>query len=232
MRMLMQMECKKYKIYRYLTGTVLSILFCIGFITMSLYDNVSHADIKDSMETCIISVSVLVCTIFLVYAAVMLSTIVMSEYNNKTILIMFTYPINKRKLIMAKFLVVLSYMLFSMLLAFVVLMFYIGFIDLRLDWVEGGYTPQILMRAIRTFGSNMISCSMLLCFTFAIGMLKKSGSVTIVASLIALFIRQVLISSNEEYFCETPIHLLILALVAGGTLYYTFRKYISNESNL
>ncbi|MGV2644578.1 ABC transporter permease subunit, partial [Clostridium perfringens] len=55
--------------------------------------------------------------VFIVFASVLLSRFIIEEYKNKTISLLFTYPVERKKLIMAKMLLALALTFGAMLIS-------------------------------------------------------------------------------------------------------------------
>lgn len=221
----LKLECKKSRIKKYIWGTAGIILFCLIFLTLSLYDSATDpTQVKDSYESSLVSVSLLVCTIFLIYEAVMMSMVLINEYNNKTILILFTYPVGKKKIIAIKLMIVTGFMVLSMMAAYLICMIYLVIVDHQFDWVEGSYSSALIVPYLKMIISNIISCISLSLLSFAAGMLRKSVPAAVVTSFAALFIRQVLISENRPLFYESIPQLIVLVIVCSILSVLTFRN--------
>ena len=94
---LLKLELKKFRITRNIVFTFVAILFSILFMTVSMVDSMTDPEqTKDTFESMFTVVGLLMSFIFLVYSSVLTARLVIGEYNQGTITIMFSY--RKRKI--------------------------------------------------------------------------------------------------------------------------------------
>lgn len=126
--------------------------------------------------------------IFTILASVMGSKIIIEEYAGKRSILLFSYPIARKKILGAKIVLVLFYTTFSMFLC--------GITNQTLFFITEALAP--LCRDRITFFTIISSFLSLLCYSLLSGMLgmiaiwigfmKKSVSVTIVSAVIIVTI--------------------------------------------
>ena len=164
--------------------------------------------------------------VYVIFFAVLVSAVVISEYNNKTILLMFTYPVDKRKMILSKLLVITLFMAASMLIGYVCCSLFIVGMDRQSDLIVGEFSSEILRNWIfAALFSTIVFCCLGL-WTFVAGMVKKSVTVTIVSSIIFIFLRQIVITSGENQ--QENIWMVLAAVIISlAALQYTFAKKIT-----
>lgn len=93
---LIKLELKKFGIARNIIFMLAAILFSILFITISLWDSMTDPEqVKDTFESTYLVIGLLMSFIFLVYSSVLTAKLVIGEYNQRTITIMFSYPLNR-----------------------------------------------------------------------------------------------------------------------------------------
>ena len=66
------------------------------------------------------------------------------------------------------------------------------------------------------FAVSIVSCAVLSLWPFCVGILKKSGSAAIVTSLVALFIRQLVVTKTPGNHESLPQLLLLIVLTAAA----------------
>ena len=99
---LLKLELKKFRITRNIVFTFVAILFSILFMTVSMVDSMTDPEqTKDTFESMFTVVGLLMSFIFLVYSSVLTARLVIGEYNQGTITIMFSYPLNRKHLIVS-----------------------------------------------------------------------------------------------------------------------------------
>ena len=110
MEHLIRLELKKFGVGRNIMFTVAAILFSILFITVSLVDSMTDPEqTKDTFESTFLVIGLLVSSIFLVYSSVLTARFVIGEYDRRTIILLFSYPLNRKGLIAGKLMIIMVY---------------------------------------------------------------------------------------------------------------------------
>lgn len=138
---LMRLELKKIHFKKYIFFSVLTIILSMYFVFVSLYDTSEHVR---TFENTFRTVEMIFAFIFVIFFSVLNAAIVISEYNNKTILLMFTYPVDKKKMVTAKLLLITVFMAVSMLIGYAVCSLFIVGIDKRFDLLDGDFSFMVL----------------------------------------------------------------------------------------
>ena len=153
------------------------------------------------------------------------SRIILSEYNEKTILIMFTYPVNRKKVIAAKLILITLFMAASILAGYLVCGTFVAVMDARYDWVADTFRVSMLYDWVSRAVSTTVMFCILGLWTFVAGMWRKSVPVTIVSSVIFIYLRQLVIASTENYR-ENVWILLAAGAIASAGMWYAFRHKV------
>ena len=223
---LIKLGLKKFGIARNVIFMVAAILFSILFITISLWDSMTDPEqTKDTFESTYLVIGLLMSFIFLVYSSVLTARLVIGEYNQRTITIMFSYPLNRAKLIASKLTIIMVYTAISVAIGYVCCSGYIVFVDGFFDMLEGTFQPSMLQTWIPMAITTVIVCTVLSLWPFIIGMIRKSVPTTIVASLIIIVFRQVIISKNATYQ-ESILQILLVAIVTLVAALFIFKKKV------
>lgn len=222
---LLKLELKKFGVMRNSIFTFAAILFSIFFLTVSLVDSMTDPQqTKDSFDSTFLVTGLLIMMIFLVYASVLTAHTVIAEYNQKTITIMFSYPVNRKQLIAAKLILIMVYTALSMAAAYLCCCGYIIAADKVFDMLDGTFQPEFLQTWIPSATISIIICTVLSLWPFIIGMIRKSVPAAIITSLLTIFLRQLMISKNSTY----QESLLQICLVTGITAVFTFHAFKKN----
>lgn len=222
---LLKLELQKFGVMRNIIFTFAAILFSIFFLTVSLVDSMTDPQqTKDSFDSTFLVTGLLIMMIFLVYASVLTAHTVIAEYNQKTITIMFSYPVNRRQLIAAKLILIMVYTALSMAAAYLCCCGYIIAADKAFDMLDGTFQPVFLQTWIPSAAISIIICTVLSLWPFIIGMVRKSVPAAIITSLLTIFLRQLMISKNSTY----QESLLQVCLVTGITAVFTFHAFKKN----
>lgn len=223
---LIKLELKKFGIARNIIFTIAAILFSILFITVSLVDSMTDPEqTKDTFESTFLVIDLLMSFIFIVYSSVLNARLVIGEYNQRTITIMFSYPLNRKQLIASKLIIIMVYTAISMTIGYICCSSYIVFADRYFDMLEGTFQISLLQTWIPMAIITVIVCTILSLWPFIIGMIRKSVPTTIVTSLIVIVFRQVIISKNTTNH-ESLLQILLVAIVTLALALFIFKKKV------
>ena len=113
---LLRLELKKFDLKKNILITLLLILFSILFLTVSLVDSMTDPEqTRDTFESTFLVIGILMSALFLIDSSILTVSLVIREYTHRTITILFCCPLNKRKLIAAKLLLITAFTTASML---------------------------------------------------------------------------------------------------------------------
>lgn len=224
---LIKLELKKFGITRNIIFTFAAILFSILFITVSLWDSMTDSEqTKDTFESTFLVIGLLISFIVLVYSSVLTARLVIGEYNQRTITIMFSYPLNRKKLIASKLIIIMIYTAISIMIGYICCCTYIILADRYFDMLEGSFQISLLQTWIPMAITTVIVCTVLSLWPFIIGMIRKSVHTTIVTSLIVIVFRQVIISqntTNQESLLQIPL----VAVITFVAALFIFKRKVS-----
>lgn len=220
---LVKLELKKNPFGKYALVSLLVIPFSIFFVFVSLNDSSAGPRTFDESFKVVVMIFDFV---FVVFFSVLNAAVIINEYVHRTILLLFTYPVEKKKLIAAKLLLITSFIGLSILIGYALCGLSIVGLDRRFGLVDDKFSVSTL----RSWIFQAVSTAVVFCgiglWTFAVGMRKKSVTATIVSSLVFIFLRQVVVASGESG--KDPLwFVLAVVCIAGAALWYTFREKIT-----
>lgn len=223
---LMKLEMQKYNIRKYIVTAIFMMLFSILFISVSLIDSASDpTQTKDTFASIFQMIEVLLSFIYIVFYGVLVSNMILKEYNTRTILIMFTYPVDRKKLIGAKILCISLFISLFLLLSYICCCGYVIIIDHAFDLLSGSFEVFYIMDWLVRMVMTILICNCIGLLTFSVGMKYKSVSFTIVCAVIFIFIRQIALSSSYGY-SENLLQTLLVIAITSVCVYYTLHHYI------
>lgn len=220
---LIRLELKKVHFKKYTLFSVLAILLSMFFVFVALNDT---SDSTYTFENTFRAVEMIFAFVFIIFFAVLNVSLIISEYNSKTILLMFTYPVDRKKIIIAKLLMITLFIVVSMIVGYALCCSFIMGIDRYSNLVVGEFSPSVFKNWVTAGASTIIVFCCLGLWTFVAGMLKKSATVTIVSSIIFIFFRQMVITASENNQ-ENIWFVLFVIAVTIVALWYTFTKKIT-----
>ncbi|PEE41609.1 ABC transporter permease [Bacillus pseudomycoides] len=227
MLQLMKLEMKKFKLGWYVKGAIIAnilmvaLLFFVGYVSQIE----GGLELKNS-QMMLLMASTMVRGTFIVFAGVLIAKLVIEEYKNRTILLMFSYPINRKKIIASKLLITAMLTFITVVLSniFVVSVFFM--LNSYMLVIPNTITIDALIQesikvvpfAIAAAGTSLIP--------LYFGMRKYSVPTTILSSLVVVAIA----CQNQPEFSPATFLPLQFALAAIGIIiaYYGI-KNIENE---
>ena len=207
---LIRMEIKKVPLKPHIAGLLIAnfIIFLLSAFTSSLLTasgNISTLPgfAQVQLDTVTLAVMLVRATL-IVWEAVLISVFVIEEYRNKTIGLLFTYPISRTKLITAK-LILICCISFTFHVLSNIFQYATIFLAAKcFDFVTFSF-GNILAQAVTT-----ISAILLGLLPLYVGMIKKSAIATVVSSIII-----VAIASNSQGSSAGLLSIPVAAIIFG-----------------
>lgn len=166
--------------------------------------------------------SMLVRAALIVWESVLISSFIIEEYRSKTINLLFTYPVSRTRLIIAKLILICGIMLIFHIGSSIFQNFSIFLLNEQFEFVT--YSFENLSTHIIT----TISTILLGLFPLFVGMVKKSTIATIVSSLLIIAI-----ASNSQGSTAGLLTIPMLAVFFSiiGVIFSTvaIRKMITSD---
>lgn len=225
---LIRMEIKKVPLKPHIAGLLIAnfIIFLLSVFTSSLLTasgNISTLPGFAPVQLDTVTLAaMLVRATLIVWEAVLISVFVIEEYRNKTISLLFTYPISRTKLITAKLILICGIMFLFHVLSNIFQYATIFLAAKCFDFVTFSF-GNIMAQAVTT-----ISAILLGLLPLYVGMIKKSAIATVVSSIII-----VAIASNSQGssagLLSIPIAAIIFGIIGITFSAITMRKMILSD---
>ena len=225
---LIRMEIKKVPLKPHIAGLLIAdfIIFLLSVFTSSLLTasgNISTLPGFAPVQLDTVTLAaMLVRATLIVWEAVLISVFVIEEYRNRTIGLLFTYPISRTKLITAKLILICGIMFLFHVLSNIFQYATIFLAAKCFDFVTFSF-GNILAQAVTT-----ISAILLGLLPLYVGMIKKSAIATVVSSIII-----VAIASNSQGssagLLSIPIAAIIFGIIGITFSAITMRKMILSD---
>lgn len=220
---LIKLEIRKFKFKGFIRGAVIADLVILAFMLLIVLADKSEASASFTDYASIFSVIGSFSKVtFTIFAAVLIARLIIGEFNNKTIAVLFLYPINRKSLLMAKMAVIVAFTFVFILLTDLVIGSLYCILNSFYSFIPDSLTGEKV--------TNFLISSVLDAFAFSgvsliplyFGMRKKSVSTTIVASVLIATI----LSSNNNGFSLSSIIVIPLSFAAIGVIiaYLTIRN--------
>lgn len=192
---LIRMEWKKNNIAKYTCyALVLAALLCLFIFALAFLgianDPDGTLDAAEGMEMISASIELFTSMCFLIFTSVMLAAFIVSAYKNKTMNLMFSYPIKRQKILASQMIAVWIFNFAALTLTKLLIYtcIYMGSQSMQssfvIDFDIGSlsfYTQLLVKSAV------IVSMSFIALF---VGMSMKSSKATIITSFLLVFLTQ------------------------------------------
>jgi len=229
---LIRLESKKNKLGWFVKGAILANIFILGLLCMISVIEKSEGTEMMKDVTGIFTISgASVRGVFIVFAAVLISKMIIQEFKNRTIHIMFSYPINRKKILSAKLILIVCMTFIAMTISHIVVM--IGFIGLNQIFhftSTISLTPSDFFAGIIKVIMFSLTTAVAALVPLYFGMRKYSTPATIISSLLIVSVTSQ--SMGPNFSLANIIYIpLALAVIALGIVAFTIRNIERIELN-
>lgn len=217
---LIRLEWKKNNTGKYIRNAIImSALICL-FIFALCYLGIANdpdtgiPDAAPGKSAVSSSIELFTSMAFLIFTSVMLATYIVSAYKNKTMNLMFSYPIKRKKILISQMLAVWIFnftaLVLTKLLIYSVIFlgsqFMVSSFPLDYNMASTGFYIQLILKSI-----VIVTMSFIALF---IGMAMKSSKAAIVSSFLLIFLTQANVgdfSLSDNVIL--PVALIVLSLI-------------------
>lgn len=221
---LIKLEFKKFKFMGNIKGITIANLIILAFLLIFIFGTkANNVMIFNTWDDTFLFTSMFVRITFSIYAGVLISRLIIGEYKNKTINILFTYPINRKKVMIAKICIVATFAFVSMIISNIFISSMLYILNIFINFTNEPLTIGILLPNLINIILYSFIYSLISLIPVYIGKLKKSGSSAIVTSVILI---SVLNSGNAGYTLSSIVIIPILFAILGLISSYLFIKDI------
>lgn len=225
MHKLLRLEWKKNCMTGYFKGLIICIIGIFTAVALMAIGGDSESEFLNYTEFMSLT-NILIRIVFIIFSSVILSRLVIDEYKNKTVQLLFTYPLKRKKIILAKLSLVFGFCFFSIMIATFMINIAVYFLNPMMGLFE---TPVEIQEMVATIPSTFINAFMMAGVSLIplyFGMRKKSTASTITSAVLIGFVINATISdgttsSSLYQIIAVPIILCLLGLLIG---YLSYRK--------
>lgn len=224
---LMKLELKKFKFGWYVKRAIIANIVILALmIFVSVIAQVEgDAEIRNP-ETILLMASTIVRATFIVFGSVLIARLIIGEYKNKTILLMFSYPINRKKMMASKLAITAIVTFITVIVSNILVVGIFFGIDSYFSILPNSFTvDQLVQEGIKLVPLAIATAGMSL-IPLYFGMRKRSVPTTIVSSLIVVSIAM---NSNPAFPTATLLPLQLALAAIGVVIAYYGIKNIEKE---
>lgn len=209
---LMKLELMKFSLRWYFISAIIANLCIIAMmIVINYVESSSEMAIKDLEEACIVIGSSTRAT-FIILAGVLIAKLIIEEYKNKTIFVLFTYPISRKKLIAVKLLFIAALTGAAVFVSNIISVGITLLLNSYLHIIPGNVDMAFLQQQVLSILTFSIATAGTCLIPLYFGLRKQSIPATIVSSLLIVAV----ISSHNPAFSIASIVYVPLALAVVG----------------
>ncbi len=215
---LIRLEWKKNNIRKYIRGAVI-MAFLLGLFVFALafwgIANDPDGTLDAAPGTDVISAPIELFTsmAFLIYTSVMLATFIVSAYKNKTMNLMFSYPIKRQKILASQMIAVWSFNFIALIVTKLAIYLCV-FMGAR--FMQSSFAIDFSIGSLSFYVQLILESVVIVSMSFIalfVGMALKSSKATIVTSFLLIFLTQANVGdftmANNAVF---PVILTIISL--------------------
>ena len=216
---LIKLEWKKNNIGMCIKGAII-MAFLLGLFVFALAfwgianDPDGTLDAAQGKDVISAPVELFTSMAFLIYTSVMLASFIVSAYKNKTMNLMFTYPIKRQKILASQMIAVWSFNFIALILTklAIYLCVFMGSKFLQssfvIDFSIGSlsFYVQLILKSV-----VIISMSFIALF---VGMALKSSKATIITSFLLIFLTQA--NVGDFTMANNAVFPVILTIISFG----------------
>ena len=225
MKTLIRLELKKNKLNTYIiAGTIITIIM-LGFLFLFAYAPLIEPNDKDmaifsGYNNLIPLFGVFSMAVFYVMSSVMYSKFVIEDYSGKRTILLFSYPVSRKKIILSKLGVVSGFSVISMIACNLIVFLTFGIIENFIHLVGKDFTLSIMLKVVEnTLIMSLIAASIGVA-AVGIGFIKKSIPTTIVSAvLIASLMCNIVINASLS---RVTMYVLTTVMIFIGTVFSIF----------
>lgn len=189
MNTLIRLELKKNKIQTYILASLIIAVTMLGFLFLFAYAPMLEPNDKDmaifsGYNNLIPLFAVFNMAVFCVLSAVMYSKLVIEAYSGKCPILLFSYPVRRKKMILAKLSVVSGFTIVAMTLSNFIIYLIFAIAEKFIHLVGEDFTFSIMLKVVENTLVMACIASSIGIVAVGIGLIKKSVPTTIISAVL------------------------------------------------
>ncbi|MED0872417.1 ABC transporter permease [Bacillus mobilis] len=224
---LMKLEMKKFKLGWYVRGAIIANIAILALLIFtSIVSQIEGDPEMRDPQMVLLMASALVRATFIIFGSVLIARLIIGEYKNKTILLMFSYPINRKKMMASKLAITAMVTFITVIVSNILVVGMFFGIDSYFSILPNSFTvDQLVQEGIKLVPLAIATAGMSL-IPLYFGMRKRSVPTTIVSSLIVVSIAM---NTNPAFSTATFLPLQLALAAIGVVIAYYGIKNIEKE---
>lgn len=225
MKTLISLELKKNKISTYIIAGIIIAITMLGFLFLFAYAPLIEPNDKDMQifsgyNNLIPLFGVFNMAVFCVMSAVMYSRFIIEDYSGKRPILLFSYPVSRKRIILSKLSIVCGFTIISMLISNFTVFLTFSITENFIHLVGKEFTLSIMLQVLEnTLIMSLIAASIGIA-AVGIGFIKKSVPATIVSAiLIASLMCNIVVNASLN---RVTMYILTAVMILVGAVFSMF----------
>jgi ABC-type transport system involved in multi-copper enzyme maturation permease subunit len=212
---LIQLELRKHRFARNFRTAGIAILVLILFLFLIGYTDLGAEDYAFAdYSVSFMLIDTFARAVFIIFGGALIAKLIISEYRNKTMNVMFTYPIKRHKIIAAKLIIVFVFTFMMILLTDVLMGALLVAVNHFYDFIPDTLTMRDAWVLLLKYVVSSLSAAGMALIPLFFGMRKHSVTTTLVSSILLVMV--VCSGFNGPTFSINTIIVIPLTLGAIG----------------
>lgn len=177
------LEMDKFKIKTYVLASIISCMVLLGFTYLiSVISRVENDPLFQNYSNIFKFVGIMGMIIFTILSSVMHSRIVVEDYVGKKLVLLFSYPVSRGKIFLAKICLVTLFTVIALICSNVVCLFIFSITEFVFPIVRDTLTSISLLNNLQTILLTALTVGALSILSMTAGFIKKSMPTTIITA--------------------------------------------------
>jgi hypothetical protein len=223
---LMKLELKRNKTSSYMHAAIIALPVVIGFTYLMAYapqENPSDSSLSlfENYNNIVIMSIFISMAYFVILSAVLYARFVIEEYTGKRSTLIFSYPVNRKRVLLAKFAVVSMFTFIAMVTCSFLSLGIFSATEMIAPMVNDKLTTGVLLGAVKDIIIMAVIAVSLGILATGIGFIKKSVPTTIVSAVLIVSVLSNLMSgalTNDMFLLIVMLITTAVALLTVGIL--------------
>jgi len=216
---LIRLEWKKNNIGKYIRGAII-MAFLLGLFIFALafwgIANDPDGTLDAAPGTDVISAPIELFTsmAFLIYTSVMLAAFIVSAYKNKTMNLMFSYPIKRQKILASQMIAVWSFNFIALIVTKLAIYLCV-FMGVR--FMQSSFAIDFSIGSLSFYVQLILKSVVIVSMSFIalfVGMALKSSKAAIITSFLLIFLTQA--NVGDFTMADNAVFPVILTIISLG----------------
>lgn len=198
MRVLIRLELSKFKIKKYIFASIFITIGICLFTTISLFaiEQDNATDYTEAIK--MINAAIIDC--YLIFSALLIIRLIVEEYIKRTILILFTYSVNRQHLMIAKVILVLAITVTGMIITQIVSVNYLIIVSPYMKLGLNKFSYADFVYWLMQLGWAILLIIGFTLLNISVAFIKKTSQYVFLTSLFSIIIVQALVSQDLQNF--------------------------------